>query len=170
MTALVRVAAVEHLGARLLRITFSDGLVRELDFANTLPGVLATIAMTRSSLELKLMRLPARSPGLTASTWTPTSCTATMRQRRSFSCGSCASTGCSRRAERGPFERTHGRSRGRCCLACRSVIPSQLSFLNRTPVVVFDTDRTCLPDRSVGDPLRDDGAFRRGWLQLWPRQ
>ena len=34
MTALARVTAVEHLGARLLRITFSDGLVRELDFAD----------------------------------------------------------------------------------------------------------------------------------------
>jgi hypothetical protein len=43
MTALARVTAVEHLGARLLRITFSDGLVRELDFADALPGVLATI-------------------------------------------------------------------------------------------------------------------------------
>ena len=43
MTAFARVTAVEHLGARLLRITFSDGLVRELDFADALPGVLATI-------------------------------------------------------------------------------------------------------------------------------
>ena len=43
MTALARVTVVEHLGARLLRITFSDGLVRELDFADALPGVLATI-------------------------------------------------------------------------------------------------------------------------------
>jgi hypothetical protein len=43
MTALARVTAVEHLGARLLRVTFSDGLVRELDFADALPGVLATI-------------------------------------------------------------------------------------------------------------------------------
>ena len=43
MTVLARVTAVECLGARLLRITFSDGLVRELDFANALPGVLATI-------------------------------------------------------------------------------------------------------------------------------
>ena len=43
MTALARAAAVEHLGARLLRVTFSDGLVRELDFADALPGVLATI-------------------------------------------------------------------------------------------------------------------------------
>jgi hypothetical protein len=37
------VTAVEHLGARQLRVTFSDGLVRELDFADALPGVLATI-------------------------------------------------------------------------------------------------------------------------------
>lgn len=43
MTVLARVTAVEYLGARLLRITFSDGLVRELDFADALPGVLATI-------------------------------------------------------------------------------------------------------------------------------
>jgi hypothetical protein len=43
MTALARVTAVEHLGARLLRVTFSDGLVRELDLADALPGVLATI-------------------------------------------------------------------------------------------------------------------------------
>jgi hypothetical protein len=43
MTALARVTAVEHLGARLLRVTFSDGLVRELDFTDALPGVLATI-------------------------------------------------------------------------------------------------------------------------------
>jgi hypothetical protein len=43
MTALARVTAVEHLGARLLRVTFSDGLVRELDFADALPDVLATI-------------------------------------------------------------------------------------------------------------------------------
>ena len=43
MTALARVTTVEHLGARLLRVTFSDGLVRELDFADALPGVLATI-------------------------------------------------------------------------------------------------------------------------------
>ena len=43
MTVLARVTAVECLGARLLRITFSDGLVRELDFADALPGVLATI-------------------------------------------------------------------------------------------------------------------------------
>jgi hypothetical protein len=40
---LPRVTAVEHLGERSLRITFSDGLVRELDFADALPGVLASI-------------------------------------------------------------------------------------------------------------------------------
>ena len=43
MTVLARVTDVQHLGARVLRLTFSDGLVRELDFANALPGVLATI-------------------------------------------------------------------------------------------------------------------------------
>jgi hypothetical protein len=37
------VTDVEHLGARALRVVFSDGLVRELDFAGRLPGVLATI-------------------------------------------------------------------------------------------------------------------------------
>ena len=43
MSTLARVTDVEHLGARTLRVTFSDGLVRELDFASRLPGVLATI-------------------------------------------------------------------------------------------------------------------------------
>ena len=43
MTVLARVTAVEYFGARPLRITFSDGLVREIDFADALPGVLATI-------------------------------------------------------------------------------------------------------------------------------
>lgn len=43
MTALACVTAVEHLRARVLRVTFSDDLVRELDFADALPGVLATI-------------------------------------------------------------------------------------------------------------------------------
>lgn len=42
-TSLARVTAVEHLGARALSVTFSDGLVRELDFADALPGVLASI-------------------------------------------------------------------------------------------------------------------------------
>ncbi|HWL43308.1 MAG TPA: DUF2442 domain-containing protein [Ilumatobacter sp.] len=43
MAALPRVTDVDHLGGRALRVTFSDGLVRELDFAGELPGVLATI-------------------------------------------------------------------------------------------------------------------------------
>lgn len=43
MDVLVRVSEVEHLGARRLRVSFSDGLVRELDFAGALHGVLATI-------------------------------------------------------------------------------------------------------------------------------
>lgn len=38
-----RVVEVEHLGGRVLRVVFSDGLVRELDFAGALPGVLAII-------------------------------------------------------------------------------------------------------------------------------
>lgn len=33
-----RVVAVEHLGGRRLRLTFSDGLVRELDLAGVLAG------------------------------------------------------------------------------------------------------------------------------------
>ena len=43
MPEFARVSAVEHLHARTLRVTFSDGLVRELDFAGRLPGVLASI-------------------------------------------------------------------------------------------------------------------------------
>jgi hypothetical protein len=43
MAPLPRVIKVEHLGARVLRVTFSDGLVRELDFAGALPGVLSMI-------------------------------------------------------------------------------------------------------------------------------
>lgn len=38
-----RVTSIEHLGGRVLRLAFSDGMVRELDFAETLTGVLATI-------------------------------------------------------------------------------------------------------------------------------
>jgi hypothetical protein len=34
MTALARVREVEHLGEHRLRLTFSDGLVRELDFSD----------------------------------------------------------------------------------------------------------------------------------------
>ncbi len=43
MADLARVTQIEHLGARALRVTFSDGLIGELDFANALPGVLAMI-------------------------------------------------------------------------------------------------------------------------------
>lgn len=43
MAALARVTDVDHLGGRTLRVTFSDGLVRELDFVGVLPGVLSTI-------------------------------------------------------------------------------------------------------------------------------
>ncbi len=38
-----RVASVAYLGDRLLRLTFTDGLVRELDFSGALPGVLAAL-------------------------------------------------------------------------------------------------------------------------------
>lgn len=38
-----RVTDVEHLGGRVLRVVFADGLVREIDFAGALPGVLAAI-------------------------------------------------------------------------------------------------------------------------------
>jgi hypothetical protein len=37
------VAQVQHLGARVLRVTFSDGLVRELDFAEALVGLLSDL-------------------------------------------------------------------------------------------------------------------------------
>jgi hypothetical protein len=43
MGSLIRVTGVMHLGQRVLRVTFSDSLVRELDFAGGLSGVLATI-------------------------------------------------------------------------------------------------------------------------------
>lgn len=43
MSALARITEVSHLGDRRLRVTFSDGLVRELDFTGTLDGVLASI-------------------------------------------------------------------------------------------------------------------------------
>jgi len=43
MAALVRVQDVDVLGGRVLRIVFSDGLVRELDFAGVLTGVLAAL-------------------------------------------------------------------------------------------------------------------------------
>jgi Protein of unknown function (DUF2442) len=43
METLPRVIKVEYLGARVLKVVFSDGLVRELDFAGVLPGVLSMI-------------------------------------------------------------------------------------------------------------------------------
>ena len=38
MSSLARIVAVEHLGEYRLLLTFSDGLVRELDFAGVLEG------------------------------------------------------------------------------------------------------------------------------------
>ena len=38
-----RVTEVEHLGGRVLRVVFTDGLVRELDFTAALPGVLSQL-------------------------------------------------------------------------------------------------------------------------------
>lgn len=35
---MARIVSVEHVGELRLRLTFSDGLVRELDFAGTLEG------------------------------------------------------------------------------------------------------------------------------------
>lgn len=43
MTRPARVATVEHLGKRVLKLVFTDGLVRELDFEGALPGVLAEV-------------------------------------------------------------------------------------------------------------------------------
>ncbi|MSY13900.1 MAG: DUF2442 domain-containing protein, partial [Actinobacteria bacterium] len=43
MSMRVRVTAVGHLGGRSLRIAFSDGLVRELDFEGVLDGLLSSI-------------------------------------------------------------------------------------------------------------------------------
>ena len=43
MSRPARVASVEHLGARVLRLVFTDGLVRELDFEDALPGILAEV-------------------------------------------------------------------------------------------------------------------------------
>ena len=34
---------VEHLGERILRVEFTDAVVREIDFAGALPRILATI-------------------------------------------------------------------------------------------------------------------------------
>ncbi|MFN3215304.1 MAG: DUF2442 domain-containing protein [Acidimicrobiales bacterium] len=41
--ALVRVAAVESVDARVLGVVFTDGLVRELDFASCNAGVFAAL-------------------------------------------------------------------------------------------------------------------------------
>ena len=38
-----RVVSVEHLGGRVLKPVFTDGLVRELDFEDALPGILAEV-------------------------------------------------------------------------------------------------------------------------------
>lgn len=43
MADLARVTDVEHINGRILRIEFSDGLARELDFAGVLSGILASI-------------------------------------------------------------------------------------------------------------------------------
>jgi len=43
MPTLPRVVDVEYLGERQLRVTFNDGLVRELDFAGTLHGLLSDV-------------------------------------------------------------------------------------------------------------------------------
>ena len=42
MSTLSRISAVEHLGDYRLRLTFSDGLVREIDFAGVLIDVVFT--------------------------------------------------------------------------------------------------------------------------------
>jgi hypothetical protein len=54
MARLPRVTDVEHLGQRRLRVTFTDGLVRELDFAGTLDGVLATLDDDRAFAEVSV--------------------------------------------------------------------------------------------------------------------
>lgn len=43
MSRPARVASVEHLGSRVLKLVFTDGLVRELDFEGALPGILAAV-------------------------------------------------------------------------------------------------------------------------------
>lgn len=43
MTTLARPTDVEHLSGRVLKITFNDGVVRELDFSGALGGILSTI-------------------------------------------------------------------------------------------------------------------------------
>ncbi len=41
--ALIRVTHVEHIGQRVLRVVFTDGLVRELDFSPCCSGVFAAL-------------------------------------------------------------------------------------------------------------------------------
>jgi len=43
MSRPARVASVEHLGGRVLKLVFTDGLVRELDFEGALRGILAEV-------------------------------------------------------------------------------------------------------------------------------
>jgi len=43
MVGLARVTDAEHIDGRVLRIEFTDGLVRELDFTGVLAGYLASI-------------------------------------------------------------------------------------------------------------------------------
>lgn len=43
MSRPARVASVEYLGGRLLRLVFTDDVVRELDFDGALPGFLAVV-------------------------------------------------------------------------------------------------------------------------------
>lgn len=43
MSRPARITSVEHLGGRVLRVVFTDGLIRELDFAGALPGVLVAV-------------------------------------------------------------------------------------------------------------------------------
>jgi hypothetical protein len=44
MRRFARVTAVDHIGAHVLRLSFSDGLVRELDFAGCLRGAFAPLS------------------------------------------------------------------------------------------------------------------------------
>lgn len=43
MSRPARVASVEYLGGRVLRLIFTDDVVRELDFDGALPGFLAVV-------------------------------------------------------------------------------------------------------------------------------
>ena len=43
MSRPARVASVEYLGGRVLRLVFTDDVVRELDFDSVLPGFLAAV-------------------------------------------------------------------------------------------------------------------------------